>query len=432
MYSQFFTRNHHESSYWSKYRGNLVLVSTAFFATYSLGTARYLQKRFDLEYMTEPYQLRVLGTNSKRRDTEEDPTAVPPMRGRTSSSSRYRWDTSLRPDVKDIDLLDGMARPAVTTSSAIFLESVRTPVRRWDDLAATTNVGDVLLVKGTGTMSWRITNLCYAWRLWEPWALRYSHASIVVDVDRSKSPPDVWVLEAVDNRDANLPSRDGVVRHKRVQIVNAKDRLFSLRDENSSDPNSRSNGVMQQIASAWRWLKGMPPETEEQRAHRRRCYSRAAFRRLERAPTADMSPTHRLTGCVLSDEQLQKVAVFASKNVGRPIDASALLALAQIDPSYYKRGPERESEISCTELIVDLYKEIGLVFTDQRLDAEKNARVKSSIDEAATGGGFQHLRKPSLTYIPYHFTPKGEREWPLSWTERGTRLGPEEKILMFE
>jgi hypothetical protein len=408
--SQFWTRNYQDAMVWAKFRRNVLLAAVGTFVGYSLGTAHFLSKRFDREFTTEDFQKRVLKYGVEKKPppgvykelTEEEKEKQKILSERDRHTSRtYKGSNSFdalrarayKPDKLDLSLLDGFQRPVISVNTALYLESSRSPLCVWDEAAATLSPGDLILTKGTGSMSWKITNLTYPWTNFDPWSLKYSHVSVVVDVDRSKDPPDVWVLEAADNRDGNLPSRDGKVRHAQVQVVNAADRLFSVH------PDEKVNWFQDSLLGKVYYTFFAEPPSEEKRYWNRRCFSRAAVRRLE--------------GFEWTAESKKKLEEFLQKNVGRPMDKSPLLSLAQLKPSLYNRkNPE---EISCTELILDMYKYVGAVVGDD-IDLRDNS--------------MDHLIKKSLTYIPYHFTPKGERMYPIIWKQRKTHLGPEEKVLM--
>lgn len=404
---------------WKRFRRNVVLAAIGTYVGYSLLSAKFLDGKFDQEFCTEDFKKRVLKIGVKKeppagavkvltqdekdkiRLREPDPNVRNYKGSNTFDAIRAR---AFVPDKVDTALLDGFQRPVLTVSTALYLESQRSPASFWDDTASTLNPGDIILMKGTGKMSWRIANLTYPWTNFDPWALKYTHVSVVVDVDRTKDPADVWILEAVDNSDASVPSRDGVVRHRQVQVVNARDRLFSLRPD---DKLGRfENSILGKIAYTF----FLPPPSEEYKIWKTRCYSRASCRRLE--------------GFEWTPERRASLKNFVDKNVGRPIDRSPLVSVAQLGPEYYTRkNPE---EITCTELLVDLYKELGAAVNEEEFKRRQTEATKYDVDLET----LKHLWKVSYTYIPYHFTPKGERSYPISWTSRFTHLGPEEKLLM--
>ena len=126
----------------------------------------------------------------------------------------------------------------------------------------------------------------------------------------------------------------------------------------------------------------------------------------------------------MTEEKKKILDQFVEKNVGRPMDKSPLVSLAQIGHQFYRRSnPEA---VTCTELIIDLYKELDAAVGEAEFKRRADEAKKFDVDMKT----LNHLWKVSYTYIPYHFTPKGERSWPVSWTRRFTHLGPEEKILM--
>ncbi|KAK7194477.1 hypothetical protein NESM_000364500 [Novymonas esmeraldas] len=266
------------------------------------------------------------------------------------------------------------------TVDALFAPARDYTLEEWRDVEPTLQPGDVLLMRGTGPMSWCITTLQFLLSFCTPAALRYSHVAVVVApavveyVEREEAaaaaaaPPycvsalrDVFctdtagdagpavpeagrgggsrsvrellqaeeaalhrspvtrrgaiVLEAMDNKDYDVPDVRGRVSHDAVQLVEASRRLLSMTPS------------------------GVP------------AYKYFAVRRLRHY---DHTP-----------ERQSRLAQFCEDSEGRRMDSSLLYPLAFVWPRVHTRThPLRQlvtGEVSCSELIVELYQHLGVV-----------------------------------------------------------------------
>jgi hypothetical protein len=244
--------------------------------------------------------------------------------------------------------------------------------------------------------------------------MQYSHVGVVVDVVEQQAQPaktlwqrvsgaatqqqryQVRMLEAVDNRDASLPTvLDGVVRHKMVQVSDAADRIFGR--ESRAGPD-----------------------------HGRRLYKRAAVRRLS---DFDWTPERR-----------ERLRDFVDASVGKPLETSPKMVLAHIDPSYRPRWPKSDGLaaptapdvprddrdlMSCAELIADLYKYVGII---------KPTLVDKTTGAVAPESGENAVELvPTVQIVPFHFTSEGQRWRPfssVSFADPNSSLGPEISVAM--
>ncbi|ESL07659.1 hypothetical protein TRSC58_04648 [Trypanosoma rangeli SC58] len=300
------------------------------------------------------------------------------------------------------------------------------PLEDWSEVEPTLREGDVVLLMGTGITSWKISTAQFVYSLMRPAALRFSHASVVVEPaqlerwssqsfvpttgvsveasegrrqllssctiadmlqrERSmrhrKQKRGAILLEAVDNLDINAPDVDGKVRHECVQLVEAKRRLFGREGE--------------------RW-----------------CYSRVAVRRLK--------------GFEWTPQRKRLLRSFISENVGRPMDKSPLMILSFIHPKLYEwtGGRRQGTEISCSELIVDLYKHCGVIQKRMRMVPVKDGTTSTDGDVVLNpDGSFScpqwYFNRPSIQTAPFHFAEGMEID-VLDFAE-GVSLGPEVRM----
>jgi hypothetical protein len=442
MASKIFNPANSLEASWKRFRRNVYVSAVATFVGYSFSSAHFLAKRFDAEFMSDDFKRRlatpaVTGSAALAADSASSSSSsaaapgiqpaaaadgddVPEHQAGSSMFDAWRG-RKFRADKVDTSLFDNFQRPAITVSSAMYLESQRSPLSHWDDAARSANVGDILLLSSADRTSWRAGNALYAMRLYDPWALRFSHAALVVDVDRTRDPPELYILEAAANADADVAGRDGVVRRNQVQIVSARERVFSedaelqradhariaarrLRDEQRAAAVAEGGigGALTALVDRSR-NHFFPPASDESFEVARRCFRRAAFRRLE--------------GFEWTPERRAALAAFAEKQVGRPLDASLGTLLAQIHTSLYRRADHADAGVAPAELIVDALRAVGAVVGD-----DTPARAYFDADA--------HVQA-SVRWTPSHLTPKLERERPLIWASRFTHLGPEEKVLMF-
>ncbi|EAN87023.1 hypothetical protein C3747_15g71 [Trypanosoma cruzi] len=308
---------------------------------------------------------------------------------------------------------------------ALFQPHEEYPLEEWSKVEPTLREGDVVLLMGTGITSWKIAIAQFAYSLMRPAALRFSHVAVVVEpaqlerwsahslsstaasVDASgrcrplfssgtiadvlhrersmlqrKQKRGVILMESVDNLDIHAPDVDGKVRHECVQLVEANHRLFGREGD--------------------RW-----------------CYNRFAVRRLK--------------GFEWTPERKRRLRMFISENVGRPMDKSSLLVLCYIHPKLYEWTGARSkgTEISCGELIVDLYKFCGVIQKRMRMVPVTDAHAQSDGDVVINPDGSMsrpewYYRRPSIQTAPYHFAEDME-VGVLDFAE-GISLGPEVRM----
>lgn len=288
------------------------------------------------------------------------------------------------------------------TVDALFAPGRDYTLEDWKDVEPTLQPGDIILMRGTGPVSWCITTLQFILSF-KPAALRYSHVAVVVapaviehindDTSETGAPaapghtgargaassskvwalstppyrvrdlsevfergtegaesaapapgprvpvsPALWVreqlraeeaalqrrpvirrgaiiLEAMDNKEYDVVDVKGNVTHDTVQLVEASRRLLSVTPS------------------------GVP------------AYHYFAVRRLH---NYDHTP-----------ERERRLARFCEESEGRRMDSSLLYPLAFLWPRLHTQAhPLRQlitGEVSCSELIVELYQELGVL-----------------------------------------------------------------------
>lgn len=264
----------------------------------------------------------------------------------------------------------------------------------WKKVEPTLREGDIVLLMGTGSMSWKITNTQFVLSCMKPASIRYSHVAVVVEpallqeapektaaparggrriallpVDTTDAPTVVrgaCMMEAVDNKDVNCPDWKGVVRHDCAQVVEISKRVFGKQGD-------------------------------------RPCYHRFAIRRLQ--------------GFEWTPERREKLNTFIHTRVGQPMDKSPKLMIAFMWPKlYYWLRVRKGNEISCSELVAELYKTVGIA-----------RRPMSFTDVVAESGTTECGElKPSLEVSPCHFA-EGLEKRALEFAP-GVGLGPEVRI----
>lgn len=275
----------------------------------------------------------------------------------------------------------------------------------WAKVEPTLREGDIVLLMGTGSMSWKICNTAYVISRLKAASIRYSHVGVVVQPAEMESKPSVFrsssgkstqyknevlarvaasnavpkvvrgalMLEAVDNKDINCPDWQGTVRHDSVQVVEIGKRAFGKQGE-------------------------------------RPCYHRFAVRRLQ--------------GFEWTPDRRDKLRRFIDNHVGQPMDKSPKLMIAFMFPKLYDWLQVRSSnEVSCSELIADLYKAVGVI--------QKRVQPAKVVDD--TTGGFSTAEIPyeprrSLEVSPAHFA-EGLEKGVLDFAA-GVGLGPEVRMPM--
>ncbi|KAL7703000.1 hypothetical protein NQL31_000757 [Lotmaria passim] len=273
------------------------------------------------------------------------------------------------------------------TVDALFTSGEDYTLEEWRTVEPTLQPGDIILMRGTGLMSWTIATLQFMFSFMHPAALRYSHVAVVVapavveymDEDQysrhAAQPPykveclaDVFaeeppvtsssssakaladakvaatptgkhslraqlqaeeaalrrrpvirrgavILEAMDNKDYDVPDVTGKVTYDTVQVVEASRRLLSTTPDNTP------------------------------------AYHYFSVRRLQHY---EHTP-----------ERQAKMKKFCLDSEGRRMDGSLLYPLAFLSAKLHTlTHPLRSTvtdEVSCSELIVELYQNLGVV-----------------------------------------------------------------------
>ncbi|RHW71044.1 hypothetical protein DPX39_080018100 [Trypanosoma brucei equiperdum] len=338
------------------------------------------------------------------------------------------------------------------------------PLEEWSLVEPTLREGDIILMMGTGEISSKITAAQYVYSGMRAAALRYSHVAVVVEpahFDRLRSRRTSFaydirnnsdngssrsnnnsvdgniadsvnaeyggmlltrplsagimgegqslferrprrgavIMEAIDNIDVNAPDVNGHVRHNCVQLVEASRRLFGRHDE--------------------KW-----------------CYRRFAVRRLK--------------GFEWTPQRKRLLREFINENVGRPLDTNSALMLSYIHPRLYEwvGGRPHGNEISCGELIVDLYKHCGVIRRRERpitnsgvmtsgllspTPVTSAVALTTSLEDGVEGNKErekecveEYYARPSIQTAPYQFA-EGEEVGVLDFAE-GISLGPEVRM----
>lgn len=284
-------------------------------------------------------------------------------------------------------------------------------MEEWSKVEPTLREGDVVLLMGTGSMSWKICNTAFVISRLKAASIRYSHVGVVVQPAKLESStparfplrthrsretnsrleykkevlqrasarePDkivrgAMMLEAVDNKDVNCPDWKGTVRHDSVQVVEISKRAFGFDGD-------------------------------------RPCYHRFAVRRLQ--------------GFEWTPDRREELTRFIDSHVGVKMDKSPKIMIAFMFPKLYDWLKIRKTrEITCSELICDLYKAVGII----------QKRVQTTHVADASSGGFQVsevLYDPyrSLEVAPAHFA-EGLEKGVLDFAT-GVALGPEVRFPM--
>ncbi|KPA73194.1 putative mitochondrial hypothetical protein [Leptomonas pyrrhocoris] len=269
-----------------------------------------------------------------------------------------------------------------TTVDGLFTPGEDYTLEEWHTIEPTLRPGDIVLMRGSGLMSWTIATLQFVLSCMHPAALRYSHVAVVVapaiveyvdedachngaaqpqpykverledlfaeegtSAEPAASPSaaaaskgdlavraqlqaeeaalrrrrvlrrGAVILEAMDNKEFDVPDVTGKVIHDTVQLVEASHRLFSITPDGSP------------------------------------AYHYFAVRRLQ---NYEHTPARQA-----------KLRQFCLDSEGRRMDGSLLYPLAFLFARLHTlTRPLRSAvsgEVSCSELVVELYQELGVV-----------------------------------------------------------------------
>ena len=211
----------------------------------------------------------------------------------------------------------------------------------WYDVRRSLQLGDIILLKGTGSMSWKITNAMFALSGMKHQAMKYSHVAMVVKPYDAVSDTGPMVLEAVDNHDISVPSSypDEEVRYCCVQVVDATNRISGLVLDDGDGPNNNSV---------------------------RPCYNRIAVRHL--------------VGLEWDEERRRTLRQFVDSVIDAPLQKSLRVMLAPIHPFLVHGGDESQhhkvSELGCAEVVAMAYEAIGAI---QRFQMHTRSVVPSHL-----------------------------------------------------
>mmetsp|Transcript_22630 Transcript_22630/g.26243 ORF Transcript_22630/g.26243 Transcript_22630/m.26243 type:complete len:379 (+) Transcript_22630:47-1183(+) len=355
------------------------------------------------------------GIAAERMETWFEDYSMPPFRKRVVQRIRSwpRWKKVLYPIFTPLVTFCGYVgvctlvhknhRPTI---DAMFDEDHAEEylMDDWSAIEPTLREGDVVLLMGTGSMSWKITNTQFVLSGMRPAALRYSHVGVVVkpaevagstfrtqsqrrlgallprnavsqEQASSSTTRGAMMMEAVDNKDVKCPDWEGKVRCDCVQVVEISKRVFGK--------------------------EGVRP-----------CYHRFAVRRLQ--------------GFEWTPERREKLNQFLTSKIGQPMDKSPKLMLAFIWPRLYDALQVRQNhEISCSELIADLFKAVGII--------QRRVQYAHEPNKTEAEGGFSvkevaYDPKRSIEISPCHFA-EGLERGVLDFAP-GVGLGPEIRIKM--
>lgn len=228
--------------------------------------------------------------------------------------------------------------------------------------------GDLVLLMGTGLVSHQITALCYLWTAWRKTSMTYSHLGVIVPLrsprgENSKDDGlpqyDLYLLEAIDNRDAEAASPglnwrcstsaasvagaaatlETEVGLDRVQLTNPNERIFARKFERDAKSSSTSTGNSGGGTS-------IQP-----------CYNRLAIRKL--------------SGVEWSAATLAQSDAFLMQHMGRQMDKTSMVVPASVAPSLFPRffptpAPPRptlagDDVVTCGELVAHYLTAVGVV-----------------------------------------------------------------------
>ncbi|KAG8348330.1 hypothetical protein TRVL_00856 [Trypanosoma vivax] len=310
-----------------------------------------------------------------------------------------------------------------STVDQVFQAQEDHPIEDWALVEPTLREGDIVLMMGTGPVSTKIAAAQFLYSGMRASALHYSHVAVVVEpaqferwplrqaspfaaggpigssssnaatdnvedyrgrsleafvaLGSGKLPTQrrrkrgAVIMEAIDNEDIMAPDVNGVVRKGCVQLVEASHRLFGQDGD-------------------------------------RLCYKRFAVRRLK--------------GFEWTPQRKRLLRTFINENVGRPLDKSPLVLLSYLHPQLYEWTGSRAlgTEVSCGEIIADLYKYCGVIRQRSR---PLTHEVRTGVEE---GEEEWYYVRPSIQTAPFHFA-EGEEVGVLDFAE-GISLGPEVRI----
>ncbi|KEG09590.1 hypothetical protein DQ04_04981040 [Trypanosoma grayi] len=326
--------------------------------------------------------------------------------------------------------------------AALFQPHEDYPLEEWSQVERTLREGDIVLMMGTGVTSWKITTAQFVYSLMQPAALRYSHVAVVVEPAQLER----WPLRPMSSTTATVEKAEygyaavtplsssssssssstaaasttiaDILRDERSMLQRKQKRgaiimeVVDNVDVNAADVNGKVRHECVQVLEANRRLFGRDGE--------RWCYSRFAVRRLK--------------GFEWTPQRKRLLRTFINENVGRPLDKSPLLMTSFIHPRLYEwtGARRRGTEISCAEMIVDLYKFCGVIQRRVRMvpaPADSAGHGEGDVDIGHDGSCSRpqwYYSRPSIQTAPYHFA-EGMEVGVLDFAD-GISLGPEVRM----
>lgn len=275
----------------------------------------------------------------------------------------------------------------------LFEPGIDYTLEEWAAVEPTLRPGDIILMRGSGLMSWTITTLQFLHSWMRPSALRYSHVAVVV------APA---VVEYVPEAEA---AAEAAASAASPCYASSLEEALSL----APPAVSHAPAAAKVEPSSWGFggRRGSGPpsvaavlEREEAELHRQPVVRRGALileamdnkdyhvpdvcgvvrydavqvveasRRLS-SVSADGTAAYsyfsvrRLRQYSHSAAQQSTLVDFCCRNVGRPMDGSFLLPLAFLRPSWHSIAhPHRgrtSADVSCSELVVELYQALSIL-----------------------------------------------------------------------
>lgn len=284
------------------------------------------------------------------------------------------------------------------TVDSLFAPGLDYTLEEWVDVEPTLEPGDVLLMRGTGPMSWCITTLQFILSGMSPAALRYSHVAVVVapaiieyvdadsvsDTDAAAARQTVSGLSTPPYRVPSLrdvfatdvaPSKTGKAGATVVAPTAASDRASasSVRAQLQAEETAlRRRPVVRRGAIILEAMDNKEydvPDVKGNVTHDTVQLVEAS-RRLHSMTPGDVPAYHyfavrRLRNYEHTPERQARLARFCEASEGRCMDSSLLYPLAFMSPKMHANThPLRQlvtGEVSCSELILELYQELGIV-----------------------------------------------------------------------
>ncbi|KAG5511508.1 hypothetical protein GH5_06457 [Leishmania sp. Ghana 2012 LV757] len=280
------------------------------------------------------------------------------------------------------------------TVDALFAPGRDYTLEDWKDVEPTLQPGDIILMRGTGPVSWCITTLQFVLSFLKPAALRYSHVAVVVapavleyvddemletgtaaasraepsSMASSLSTPAYRVLDLGEVFEGSAEAA-APAHCRRVPGPSACSVRDQLRAEEAAlrrRPVIRRGAVILEAMDNRDYdvmdVKGnVTYDTVQVVEASRRLLSTTP----SGVPAYHYFAVRRLRNYEHTPERQRRLARFCEASEGRRMDSSLLYPLAFLSPRLHTQAhPLRQlitGEVSCSELIVELYQELGVV-----------------------------------------------------------------------